>query len=142
MNILDSTSSKLGHILSSSKNSLVISTIDFDLQLFRFSSWDWFEPITFIIDSQPDISFINTSNQSGQTPLISSIVSGDLDKALFLLSSGADPNLDSEGTTPLMYALKSSFYSISHELVDHLLKYKADPNQSDIFGNSMLLFRQ
>jgi hypothetical protein len=60
------------------------------------------------------------------SPLIGAVRSGDGDRALALIRSGADPNLPGgvNGCTPLMHAIHKG----QGEMVKLLLKNGADPN--------------
>lgn len=54
----------------------------------------------FILDREPDPSFVNRQNAFGDTALRSAIPSGNVELVGMLLSAGADPNIvNSNGTT-------------------------------------------
>lgn len=76
---------------------------------------------------------INGRNEEGQTPLICTIQSGQLDVLRFLLSAGADHGIrDSgrKGKTPLLHAIEAQ----NRDAAELLLTHGVDPNQADEWG--------
>lgn len=78
---------------------------------------------------------INSKNKRGFTPLLHNI--HDIESVKILLASNVDPNACStlEGVTALLLAAKLGDIN----LVNLLLKYKANVNQQDIEGNTPLM---
>ncbi|KAK2037828.1 ankyrin, partial [Colletotrichum somersetense] len=67
---------------------------------------------------------VNARTKQGITPLLASVLQGQLDLANVLLKHGADPNIAAAGgCTPLIAAAKSG----RQDLVGALLASGADP---------------
>ena len=82
----------------------------------------------------PDI--VNTPNERGFTPLILACYRGNVEVAKFLIAYGKDVNYaSSEGT-----ALAGLSINYNRELVEALLRKKADPNIADANGTTPLIW--
>ncbi|MBO4533308.1 MAG: ankyrin repeat domain-containing protein [Treponema sp.] len=80
----------------------------------------------------------NTSVQdsSGATPLHEAIRYGNLDIARMLLDAGANINAkDNLGKTPIMLIIPKAKITETYQL---LIRYKADLNQADTYGDTVL----
>ena len=85
----------------------------------------------------PDISLINSQLESdtGNTPLILSILSQDIKSFLELLSLGASPNITNySGETPLHISINKGF----SDYVILLLKYDVNPNIKNYLGQTAM----
>lgn len=83
---------------------------------------------------KPDI--INTPNERGFTPLILACYRGNVEVAKFLIEHVKDVNyVSSEGT-----ALAGLSINYNRELVEALLRKKADPNIADVNGTTPLIW--
>ena len=87
-----------------------------------------------LMKQNPDI--INQTNENGFSPLILACYRGNKDVADFLIDNVKDINYKSrEGT-----ALAGLSIKYNKELVEHLLKKKADPNIADETGYTPLFW--
>lgn len=87
-----------------------------------------------LMKQNPDI--INQTNENGFSPLILACYRGNKDVANFLIDNVKDINYKSrEGT-----ALAGLSIKYNKELVEHLLKKKADPNIADETGYTPLFW--
>jgi ankyrin repeat protein len=69
---------------------------------------------------QDDIFGVNTQNEEGETSLHLAVTGEHVEFVAALLQAGADPNISSKsGSTPLLYAARSSASSMVELLVDH-----------------------
>lgn len=77
---------------------------------------------------------VNSTNRAGMTPLMAAVLAGRRDNVRWLLSKGADPNLQTptEGKTALMMAVERD----DAEIVRLLLKRRADANLKDHLGRT------
>lgn len=127
-----------GSVLEVGSDSLKIATIDFDVHLERFRDWDWFGLVPSGAKKVLDTSRINFTDKMGWTALIRAAYSGDAVTCEILLDNGADPNASNmNGTTPLMYALSSPDVEGGKQAAKLLLKFGANPNQTDRFGREL-----
>jgi methionyl-tRNA formyltransferase len=132
---------RAGNIHARHEDSVVISSIDYDLHLMREKSWDW-----FCLSDNPspselnvlDVRFIDVRDKQGWTPLIRAAYSGNLDLCRVLLQYGANPNVGNlNGTTPLMYAFSGIGGNIKNQIINELLRFGADADQRNFFGKSL-----
>ncbi|MGE8514630.1 MAG: ankyrin repeat domain-containing protein [Chryseobacterium culicis] len=87
-----------------------------------------------LMKQNPDI--INQTNENGFSPLILACYRGNTGVADFLIDNVKDVNYKSrEGTALAGLAIK-----YNKELVEHLLKKKADPNIADATGYTPLFW--
>ena len=85
----------------------------------------------------PDISLINSQldSDTGNTPLILSILSQDIKSFLELLSLGANPNITNySGETPLHISISKGF----NDYIILLLKYDVNPNIKNYLGQTAM----
>lgn len=89
-----------------------------------------------------DKESINLKNEQGYMPLTLACYNGNLEVATFLVDKVLDINGNSDFGTPLMAAVYKGYDNI----VEILLKYKADPNIQDSQGGTAMhyavLFRK
>lgn len=135
-----------GQIKRIDPDTLIVSTIDYQLELKRDCSWDWFlvSPLTDrSVPTRNDLKLINIRDAQGWTPLIRAAYRGDLALCEILLNQGAKPNLGNlNGTTPLMYAYSSPDRISGKAIADLLINYGADPNRCDRFGKSLTYYHE
>lgn len=137
------SSSKSGELISTSEENIIISTIDYDLSLFRDKTYELFEAASSnnIVLAKECLKYganINARIQNGWTPTIIACYKGSLEVLMLLIKKGADINLPNyKGTTPLMYAM--SFYELSKErsVYDALIKYGADTEMLDFYSKTI-----
>jgi methionyl-tRNA formyltransferase len=135
---------KPGNLLSVNSTELSISTIDYDLTLYRDKDSELFEDSkTNDKDSANECieygANVNARKGNGWTPTIVAAFNGSKDVLRLLIDNGADVNLTNyKGTTPLMYAMAYYESSGQRYLFDLLLESGAklelvDVNQKSIY---------
>jgi methionyl-tRNA formyltransferase len=141
--VLESRSlKKPGTLLSQNENSLIISTIDFDLQLFydrvewisRFSNCNVIKARSLL----NNLAGVNDRNHMGWSPLIVAAYSGNHEVVKFLLDSGALINDENyNGTSVLMYAKDYALQARDKTSFDRLVKVGSDIEKRDFYGKSL-----
>jgi methionyl-tRNA formyltransferase len=134
---------KPGQIVQEFFNKVVISTVDYDIQLI-------FDNITEVLLGIPSMSLadfessidkmlgVNDRNEKGWSPIIVAAYKGRVDIIDFLLTHGADINdVNYKGTTVLMYAKTYALEENDSDIVRYLIKSGADVNQLDYSGKSI-----
>jgi methionyl-tRNA formyltransferase len=135
----DPSREKPGAVLSKDKNSMIISTIDYRLQLKRNCCWDWFQLNSDSSFEGFDPAYIDVQDKHGLTPLMYAALAGDARLCYRLLVAGADPNrADCDGTVPLMYAYSGKN---PNDVAKVLLAFGADPERKDCFGRNLSAYR-
>ena len=139
----EKSKSKAGSIVLMDRTKLQISTIDYDLILFRDKDEELFvaakennlDSALECIDSGANL---NKQNGKGWTPLIVASFNGSVSIVDLLIESGADLNLSNyKGTTPLMYAMSCYERTGKRAAFDLLLKSGAQLDRVDFFGKSI-----
>jgi len=143
--ILNSSSSKrTGDIIFENDISLVISTIDHDIVLYKDLSEKFLEACKKgdheTINNLIQIpKIINIQNTQGWTPLIVSIYNNHKEAVKTLLINGANIKLcNFKGTTTLMYAKSSFTQHKDPEILNLLLDLNMNIYQTDILGKNIL----
>lgn len=114
---------------------LHLSDTDGNTLLHMAANSDQVEMIQSLIDAKLDM---NALNNEGLTPLLMAVKNKNKDAVLALLKAGADPNIKTDGETPLNYAV---LYE-RPDLVNVLLEYKAKPDQRFHCGETLLSHAQ
>lgn len=131
---------KPGKVLFDDEHCMIISTIDYDLKLFKDKLVDLVKAsrdgdITLISNLARLGYDLNERNSNGWTPLITASYHGQSEVVKFLLENGAQPDLnDWNGTTPLMYAQLFAKKSMDTRIFDLLLDFGANPWVTDFEG--------
>lgn len=142
--LASSSCKKTGDVIFENDISLVISTIDNDIVLYKDLSKQFleackngdYETINNLIQI-PKI--INIQNRQGWTPLIVAIYHNQKEAVKTLLINGANIKLcNFNGTTTLMYAKSSFVQHKDPEILNLLLNLNMDIYQKDIFGKNIL----
>ncbi len=142
--LASSSNVKTGDILFENDISLVISTIDNDIVLYKDLSEEFLEACkngdNETINNLMQIpKIINIQNTQGWTPLIVSIFNNQKEVVKTLLINGANAKLcNFNGTTTLMYAKSSFIQHKDPEILNLLLNLNMDIYQKDIFGKNIL----
>lgn len=134
---------KPGSLLSENEESLVYSTVDYDIEMF----FDKLDVLLHLIPSidvcelpnyMPNILGINDRNEKGWSPIIVAAYHGRKDVIEFLLEQGADINdRNYHGTTVLMYAKDYALKEKDNQFIPWLLQLGADCRLSDWSGKSI-----
>ncbi|WP_111640059.1 formyltransferase family protein [Marinomonas shanghaiensis] len=126
-----------GSLLSENEESLVYSTVDYDIELF----FDKLDVLLRLIPAiavselsyfMPNILGVNDRNEKGWSPIIVAAYHGRKDIIEFLLEKGADINdRNYHGTTVLMYAKDYALKEKDSHFIPWLLQLGADPGLKD-----------
>jgi methionyl-tRNA formyltransferase len=143
--ILDSKSYlKSGKLISENSKSFMISTIDYDMILFkslyndlwRFCRENNLNELNKLLKTEIKIE---TKTREGWNALIIAAFNGSYDCVKLLLKFGANPNaVNTNGTTVLMYAKENAIKNNDTKLLDLLLKNGARLEDKDIYGKTVL----
>lgn len=140
-----STSSglKAGEVVCKKSDSVVVSTIDYDIELY-------FDRLDSLLEScrENDVSSVrrllpncagyNDAGSHGWTPLIVACYAGSLEVVKYLVGLGADVNRPNrKGTTPLMYAKDAYFSGRCKKIFTILVKHGADLEHRDAAGKKL-----
>lgn len=135
---------KPGTLLQENDISITISTIDYDVTLFKdqlFNLLSYCENgnlqmVKQLLEAGYDV---NMQNEKGWTPLIVACYHGKKEVAELLIQYGADVNLTNyKGTTPLMYAKNFSVKYNDFSIMEKLIFQGSDILQKDNRGNNVL----
>lgn len=127
-----------GRVEPVDEDTLVVSTIDYQVELGRHRAWDWFDftsgPDRRVVASL-DNRYIDCRDAEGKTPLLRAVIRNDAGLCRALLDRGAAPDCgDMDGKPPLMYAEEKED---GDEIVSILLKYGANASKVDRFGHKV-----
>jgi methionyl-tRNA formyltransferase len=141
--VLDAKSRKKpGSVLVEGVNSLVISTIDYDLELHfdgidllhKFSNCDESEAASLL----RNLAGINDRNDRGWSPLIVAAYNGNHRVVNFLLERGALVNDENyNGTSVLMYAKDFALKAKDKTTFNRLIEFGADLEKKDFYGKCL-----
>ncbi|CAA6820517.1 MAG: Methionyl-tRNA formyltransferase (EC [uncultured Sulfurovum sp.] len=143
--ILCSKSKKrVGSIILENSISFLVSTIDYDIVLYKDRGDTLFEAcangnLSLVNELIQIPNIINIQNQIGWTPLIVAIYNNEIEIVKTLLINGADIQLTNfKGTTPLMYAKTSYCKSKDSTILKILLALDVDIYQQDYQDKNVL----
>ena len=134
---------RAGSLLEVNEEKIRISTIDYDVVLYRDRNAELFDAaasnneanVLACISSGVDV---NQRNGKGWTPLIVASFNGAVSSIKALIVHGADINKPNyKGTTPLMYAMSHFEKSKKRYAFDTLLEFGADKEIRDNSNNSI-----
>lgn len=141
--VIDAKSKKKpGTLLKESVSSLVISTIDYDLELYfdgidslhKFSSCDEEEASSLL----KNLAGVNDRNNKGWSPLIVAAYNGNHRVVNFLLERGALTNDENyNGTSVLMYAKDFALKTKDKTTFNRLIEVGADVEKKDFYGKCL-----
>jgi methionyl-tRNA formyltransferase len=144
--ILDDRSKlKPGSLMLECENSMIVSTIDYDVCLHfdridlieRFSNCTVEECKRFI----KNLAGINDRNRMGWSPLIVAAYHGNHDVVRYLLDNGALVNDENyNGTTALMYAKEYALKIRDKTSFDELVRRGADIERLDLHGKNLIQY--
>lgn len=139
----EKSSYKPGTILENDIEKIKISTIDYNIILFKdyysdlihYSELNDIEKANLIIDY---VHNIDDLNNKGWNPLIVACYHGSKDVAKLLLEKGANPNAKNlNGTTVLMYAKEGYLKTGDPTIIHNLLNEGARTKDKDIFNKDI-----
>lgn len=134
---------KPGEVLVDDDEKMTVSTIDYDVILYKFHynkliefcEKNNYEGVSSIIDYVPNL---NRLNIHGWSPLIIASYNGSREVVEILLEKGADPNIPNlNGTTPLMFAKNSYLKNHDFGILKSLLKSGAILEVKDVYGKTI-----
>jgi methionyl-tRNA formyltransferase len=134
---------KPGTLLAVTETELHLSSIDYDVVLYRDKDAELLEAAE---NNNVDVVLkcincgvdINKRNGKGWTPLIVASFNGAESVMEVLIEAGADTNKPNyKGTTPLMYAMSNYEKSRSRLSFDLLLKHRADVELHDVYNKTI-----
>jgi methionyl-tRNA formyltransferase len=133
---------KPGTLLSESVNSLVISTIDCDLELY-FDGIDSLHRFSICNEGEAssllrNLAGVNDRNNKGWSPLIVAAYNGNHRVVNFLLERGALVNDENyNGTSVLMYAKDFALKTKNKTIFNRLIEVGADVEKKDFYGKCL-----
>jgi len=140
----DKSSCKPGCVIEEDKNSIVMSTVDYNVRLY----FDRLNEVLSDLESMPldeikrkikNISGVNDRNEKGWSLIIVAAYYGRRDVVEYLLDCGANVNdANNKGTSVLMYAKEYCLNKIDSSLFKFLLKSGADIGYHDYSGKTIL----
>jgi methionyl-tRNA formyltransferase len=144
--ILDDRSKlKPGSLIAESENSMIVSTIDYNVMLYfdRVDLINKFSECTVRECKEliKNLAGINDRNEMGWSPLIVAAYHGNHDVVRYLLDNGAlidDENYN--GTTVLMYAKEYALKARDKTSFNELLRRGADMKRLDLYGKSLIQY--
>jgi methionyl-tRNA formyltransferase len=138
-----STKKKPGFVLFDDIEKIVISTIDYDIELYK----DYYNEL---IDTCKLNNFntankiigfvgnINETNKNGWTPLLVACYYGSFNLVKLLIEKGANPHLTNlNGTTTLMYAKEAFLRDRDFSTLEILIQNKVNIEAKDIYEKSI-----
>ena len=135
---------KSGSIIFRDEESIVISSVDFDVEIARDRSWDLFElgersDAQAITDYPYPTTNVNIRNGKGWTPLMVAAYHVKSAVCEALIRAGADLRFTNlNGTTALMYAKDYCVRTGDFSLARILVTAGADVMQRDRFGRNVM----
>ena len=136
---------RAGKIVSENENSLVISTIDFDVILYKDRFSEFIDACKSnnlkLVQQLFDEAYLEDRTKQGWTPLIVSCYNNSIETAAYLLGLGADFNaVNNNGTTVLMYAKSAVRITNKYDILDLILSYKPDIHIKDYSGKDVFYY--
>jgi len=134
---------KPGEILKNDDEKLVVSTIDYDVILYKFyynllvqsAENNDYSKILSIIKFIPNL---NKLNKNGWSPLIIACYNGSKEVVEILMANGVNPNRSNlKGTTPLMFAKDSYLRNRDFGILELLLNSGARLDLKDVHGKTI-----
>jgi methionyl-tRNA formyltransferase len=135
---------KPGSIILENETKFIISTIDYDIELYKDYLSNLFEcsktdDINTAIKIIPLIHDLNESDENAWTPLIVSCFYGSINITKLLIGLGVDFKKTNHNITNLiMYAKEAFLLNHNPDLIKYLLKCGLKLDQKDIFGKSVI----
>lgn len=131
-----------GKIINENENSLILSTIDHDLYLYKDNFFEFLDACKDgnmeYVNKNTNPYLINEKNKLGWSPIIVAAFNGHLEIIKKLLSQGANINdKNYKGTTVFMYAKNYALNNNDVEFLDELVKFGADVYSKDLDGKNV-----
>jgi methionyl-tRNA formyltransferase len=138
------SNTKPGSIIFENETKFLVSTIDFDIelykdylsQLFECCKLDNFNKANEIISLIPDL---NETSNNGWTPLMVACYHGSINITKLLIENGADfKKMNYNKTSLIMYAKDAFLRDRNIDLIQYLLKCGLKLDHKDIYGKSVI----
>lgn len=143
--ILDNRSKvKAGTILYENFSELIVSTIDYDVKLYKdllpeFINSCKLGDYDLVKKMQPFIFDVNERDVNGWTALMVALYNNHREIIDFLLLNNAKVNVvNNNGTTCLMYAKDAALKTRDFTIIDKLINIENSINIKDLFGKTVL----
>ncbi len=142
----EKSTSKPGTILEENLEKIVLTTIDYNIVLFKdyynvlieYCKTNNIKAARVIIDYVPSLEEMS---KEGWNPLIIAAYNGSKEMVKLLLEKGANPNSQNlNGTTVLMYAKDSYLKTDDLQIITLLLQAGADTNIQDIHNRDIFSY--
>ncbi len=139
----DASKVKPGTVIEEADISIKISSIDYDIILYKDVLAELLDSITIKnIDRAKYLcassKIINDQNEHGWSPLTVAVYNNNLEMVKYLLERGADKNvLNVNGTNLLMYAKDCYLKYKDSTIFEYLLVQGVSPDQTDYSGKNL-----
>ena len=136
---------KPGKILEENEYSITVSTIDFDVILYKDRFPEFIDACKnnniYVVKQHFDKANLEDRTNEGWTPLIVACYNNSIEAAAFLLEMGANPNaINYKGTTVLMYAKNAVLKTHQYDILTLVLKYKPDIYSKDFMARDIFYY--
>ena len=134
-----------GKVLEENEYSITVSTIDFDVILYKDRFPEFIDACKnnniSIVKQLFDMANLEERTNEGWTPLIVACYNNSVEVAAFLLKMGANPNaINYKGTTVLMYAKNAVLKTHQYDILTLILKYKPDIYNKDFMARDIFYY--
>jgi len=140
---------KPGKVLENNDHYFLISSVDYNLRLYKSYSNQLFNAIeTSNIDNILKLmdkvaNELENKNKNGWTALMMAAFKNDYEMVRILVENGADVNAkDFKGMSVLMYAIKGAIKSKKIDALDYLIRKGANIDDYDNEGNSLISYAE
>ena len=136
---------RAGKILAENEYSITLSTIDYDVILYKDRFPEFIEACKnnniAVVKQLFDKTNLEDKTNEGWTPLIVACYNNSIETAAYLLEMGADVNaINYNGTTVLMYAKNAVLKTNQYDILSLLLNYKPDIYSEDFSARDIFYY--
>lgn len=135
---------KAGTILNESFSEIIVSTIDYDIKLYKdflpqFIEYCKLGDYDLVEKLYPFIYDIDERDVNGWSALMVAIYNHHIEIINFLLKNNAGLDIvNNNGTTSLMYAKEAALRTNDYTIIDKLIDTRNTVNVKDFFGKTVL----
>lgn len=144
----EKSSKKAGNILEENKSCFLISSIDFNVKLFKSYNNQLFSAVDNLNTKEVQrlctlVDDLEVKNKNGWTALMIAAFKYDFEVVKLLVENGADVNARNfKGTSVLMYAKTAAKNHQSLDILEYLIAKGANVNHSDFEGVSLISYAE
>ena len=136
---------RAGKILAENGHSITVSTIDFDVILYKDRFIEFINACKTndieMVKQLFDLAYLEDKTKEGWTPLIVACYNNSIETAAYLLGIGADVNaINNKGTTSLMYAKSAVIKTNKYDILNLILSYKPNIYTKDYSGKDVFFY--